>query len=165
MGAVFSVVLAIGLPVGGGTAFGIWSSDKIKTWYPKLKKPSWNPPNWIFAPVWTTLYSMMGVASWLVYHVKGWAPLQISLYTVQLAFNFAWNPLFFIYNKLGVALVDIMCMFVSALATAISFGQVSAAAGWLMAPYLGWILFATALNYRLWKDNPNADKLVEEKLQ
>eukprot|EP01023_Acetabularia_acetabulum_P030948 TRINITY_DN2912_c0_g1_i7.p3 TRINITY_DN2912_c0_g1~~TRINITY_DN2912_c0_g1_i7.p3 ORF type:complete len:166 (-),score=29.88 TRINITY_DN2912_c0_g1_i7:1556-2053(-) len=165
MGAVLSVTVAIGIPLGGGAIGSSLSRDKVKNWFPKLKKPSWNPPNWLFPPVWTALYTMMGVASWLVYRVEGFFSVPIGLYALQLVFNFAWNPIFFVQNKLGLAFVDIVCMFSSALATAISFGTVNKAAGILMAPYLGWVLFATALNYRLWRDNPDADKIDDGKLQ
>lgn len=121
-------------------------------WYASLNKPSWNPPGWIFGPVWTLLYLMMATAAWLVWKRAGWGK-ALGFYGVQLALNAAWTPLFFGAKQPGWALVDIIVMWVAILVTMVVFFRVSKAAGWLMVPYFAWVSFAMVLNYTLWRMN------------
>jgi translocator protein len=125
-------------------------------WYASLKKPSWNPPGWIFGPVWTALYTMMAVAAWLVWRQGGWGkprkPLLIFL--AQLALNAAWTPLFFGLHRPDVAFAEIVLLWLAIAATIAAFRRVSHAAAWLLAPYLAWVSFAAALNFTLWRLNP-----------
>merc|ERR1711934_899224 len=93
-GQGLSLVVAIGLPVAGGVLGSIYTVPAVKKWYPTLKKPSWTPPNWLFGPVWTALYTMMGVASYRVWKQGGFEKqgIPLALYAVQLALNFSWSP-------------------------------------------------------------------------
>ena len=122
-------------------------------WYQALEKPEWNPPAWIFGPVWTTLYGMMAFAAWLVWKRDGWK-LALSVYIIQLILNAAWSPIFFGAHELGWALVEILFLWAAILATLLSFHRISKPAAWLMAPYLAWVSFASFLNFTLWRMNP-----------
>jgi tryptophan-rich sensory protein len=124
-------------------------------WYAALKKPAWNPPGWIFGPVWTALYTMMAVAAWLVWQRGGFASQHrpLTLFLVQLALNAAWTPLFFGLHLPGLAFAEITVLWLAIAATLTSFRGVSHAASWLFAPYLAWVSFAAALNFALWRLN------------
>lgn len=124
-------------------------------WYATLRKPSWNPPAWVFGPVWTALYTMMAVAAWLVWRRGGWAAQRrpLALFLVQLALNAGWTPLFFGLKSPGLALAEIGLLWLAIVGTLIAFARVSRAAAWLLAPYLAWVSFAAALNFALWRLN------------
>jgi tryptophan-rich sensory protein len=122
-------------------------------WYAALMKPSWNPPAWLFGPVWTTLYTLMAVAAWLVWRRIGFSR-SLGLYLAQLVLNAAWTPLFFGAHQLGWALIEILVMWVMILRTLLSFRRVNPTAGWLFLPYLAWVSFAAFLNFTLWRLNP-----------
>lgn len=146
---------AVGLPLVIGFAGSLISAPGIRTWYPTLRKPSWNPPAAVFGPVWSVLYTAMGVASWRVWRVVGLSPSALWItYGVQLALNAAWNPLMFAGQKIDVALADIVALLAGATASAVQFGRVDALAGRLMVPYVAWVGFATALNVALLRLNP-----------
>jgi len=124
-------------------------------WFAKLNKPAWNPPGWVFAPVWTALYTMMAVAAWLVWQRGGFVIRRRpqTLFLVQLVLNAAWTPLFFGLHLPGLAFAEIVVLWVAIAATLVSFHAVSRAAAWLLAPYLAWVTFAAALNHALWRLN------------
>jgi translocator protein len=124
-------------------------------WYAQLDKPSWNPPGWIFGPVWTALYAMMGVAAWLVWRRSGFAgaPVALALFGAQLVLNAMWSWLFFGLHRPALALVDIVALGLAIAATIVAFWQHSRPAALLLVPYLGWVGFATALNLTLWRLN------------
>lgn len=125
-------------------------------WYAALAKPAWNPPSWIFGPVWTLLYVLMAVAAWLVWRA-GAGPQRrraLALYGVQLALNAAWTPLFFGLHLLGAALAEILVLWVAIAATMVAFARVSRVAAWLLAPYLAWVGFAAVLTFTIWRLNP-----------
>ena len=122
-------------------------------WYDSLAKPEWNPPSWIFGPVWTVLYLMMAIAAWMVWKRNGWRQ-PIRLYFLQLVLNAAWTPIFFGAHQPGWALVDILALWIAVLLTLLTFLRVSKAAGWLLVPYLAWVTFAAFLNFTLWRMNP-----------
>ena len=134
-----------------GTGFFV----SIDGWYAALHKPVWNPPAWIFGPVWTVLYLMMGVAAWLVWCEGGWKTRlwPLRLFLVQLLLNAIWTPLFFGMHQIGLALVDIALLWLSLAATLIVFWRVRRPAGLLLIPYLAWVSFATFLNFTLWRMN------------
>lgn len=113
-------------------------STQVKTWYPRLAKPWFTPPGWLFPVAWTGLYSAMGVASWLVFQNGGLAAnaLPLGLYALQLGANFAWTPLFFGAHRLDLALVDILAMDASILGCILTFRRASPLASNLMIPYL-----------------------------
>ena len=124
-------------------------------WYSALKKPVWNPPAWVFGPVWTALYTMMAVAAWLVWCRGGFVNQRgpLTLFLVQLALNAAWTPLFFGLHLPGLAFAEIMLLWLTIAATLAAFRRVSRAAAWLLVPYLLWVGFAAALNFALWRLN------------
>ena len=124
-------------------------------WYATLKKPSWNPPAWIFGPVWSALYTMMAVAAWLVWKRGGFAAQRrpLALFLTQLVLNAAWTPLFFGLHWPGIALAEITLLWLAIAATLAAFHHVSRPAAWLLAPYLAWVSFAAALNFALWRLN------------
>ena len=124
-------------------------------WYATLKKPSWNPPNWIFGPVWTALYTIMAIAAWLVWKRGGFPGqrLALSLFLAQLLFNALWSPLFFGLRHPALALADIVLLWLALLGTVAAFWNVRPIAGALLLPYLAWITFAGALNFALWRLN------------
>jgi tryptophan-rich sensory protein len=121
-------------------------------WYALLEKPSWNPPGWVFGPVWTILYILMGVAVWLVWKSRGFSG-AVYLFLAQLALNALWSYLFFGINRPGLAFLEILVLWVLILATMLAFRRVSTTAGALMVPYLLWVSFASVLNYALWRLN------------
>ena len=125
-------------------------------WYATLRKPSWNPPSWIFGPVWTALYVMMATAAWLVWRRGGWAGQRraLTLYLVQLALNAAWTPIFFGLKMPGLAFAEILLLLAAIVAAAFAFLGVSKGAAALLVPYLAWVSFAAFLNYTLWSLNP-----------
>jgi benzodiazapine receptor len=148
IGAVGWLVLTFGMAAIGAR----FLPDE---WYRQLNKPSWNPPNSIFAPVWTILYLFMAVAAWLVWRRYGItsALVPLSLFILQLLLNAAWTWLFFGRHQIRNALIDIVLLWILILATLISFWRLDALAGLLLAPYLAWVTFATVLNWTIWQKN------------
>ena len=122
-------------------------------WYATLAKPEWNPPSWIFGPVWTALYLMMAIAAWLVWKRDGWRR-PMWFYSGQLLLNAAWTPVFFAAHQIGLALIVITALWLAILCTLLAFLRISKPAGWLLVPYLAWVSFAAFLNYTLWRMNP-----------
>ncbi len=127
---------------------GWWTSLGQPEWYGSLVKPSWNPPSWVFGPVWTVLYAAMAVAAWLVWKQAGFdgANAALTLFFVQLALNLAWSGIFFALRSPGWALVEVGVLWLAILATTVLFFRHSTWAGVLMVPYLLWVGFASALN-------------------
>ncbi|PSC76292.1 translocator -like [Micractinium conductrix] len=161
MGNALSLAASVAVPLFGGMAIGISIGPEIKKWYPTLKKPSWQPPNWIFGPVWTVLYAAMGVAAHRVWQAGG-GPLPLGLYAAQLALNFAWSPLFFKTHNLKAATIDITALVGVLGATIYEFSKVDTLAAQLLIPYLGWVSFATALTINIWQNNPEAPKPADK---
>lgn len=125
-------------------------------WYERLSKPSWRPPNRLFAPVWTVLYLMIGVAGWLAWREVGFAgaPLAFTFYAAQLLLNAAWTPLFFGLHRPDLALFDIALLWLAIAGTILGFAAIHTGAALLLVPYLAWVSFATALNFAIWRRNP-----------
>ncbi len=126
-------------------------------WYRDLNKPWFNPPNWVFGPVWTLLYCVMGVAAWLVWR-KGntqFLVWPLGLFFLQLVFNALWTPLFFGMHEPGFALLDIIALWLAIAAAMIAFYPVSRVAACLFIPYWLWVSFATVLNTAVWWLNRN----------
>ncbi len=143
------------LLVGLGATFGsLFAPD---AWFSALLKPTWNPPPWVFAPVWTVLYTMMAVALWLVRREQEvQEPLRRRaqiLFAIQFALNMVWTPLFFGLHSAGVAFVVICLLWMALLSTMLAFGRVRALAGYLLLPYLLWVSFALVLNGTIWLMN------------
>jgi translocator protein len=148
MGAVGWLVLTFGAAVLG-------SRFPPDAWYYQLNKPSWNPPGWVFAPVWTLLYAMMAVSAWLVWKRYGFtgAAVALSLFVLQLILNAAWTWLFFGLHRPDLAFVDIILLWAGILATLVAFWKLLPVAGSLLIPYLAWVSFAAFLNWTLWRMN------------
>lgn len=121
-------------------------------WYATLAKPSWNPPNWLFGPVWTLLYIMIAVSGWLAWQQDG-KSLAMSLYALQLVLNAAWSWLFFGRHAIGLALVDIVLLLLAIVATIFLFWPLSRLAAGLLVPYALWVGFAMMLNAAIWRLN------------
>jgi tryptophan-rich sensory protein len=121
-------------------------------WYSSFNKPDWNTPAWLFGPVWSLLYTMMGIAAWLVWKDFGFkaAKIELSVFLVQLALNGLWSQIFFNFQNVGLALIEILFLLVAIFMTTYLFYQKNSAAGWLMVPYILWVSFATALNAAIW---------------
>lgn len=119
-------------------------------WYAALHKPLFNPPNWIFAPVWSALYVMMAVAAWRVWRRVGGIDSAIVLWVVQLVLNGLWSWIFFGMHRTGLALIDIGVMLVLIAIVTVAFMRRDRLAGYLMWPYLAWVAFASVLNLSLW---------------
>lgn len=125
-------------------------------WYAGLVKPSWNPPGWLFGPVWTLLYTLMAVAAWLVWREGGWKVQRRALgwYLVQWGMNALWTPLFFGLHRPGLAFAEILALDMAVLGTLAVFWRVKRLAGALLVPYALWVGFATLLNFTIWRLNP-----------
>lgn len=121
-------------------------------WYALMNKPAWTPPDWVFMPVWTTLYVLMGLAAWLVWERAGFTGAH-GLFFLQLVFNAAWSWLFFGLHRTGWAFGEILVLLALVLATTLAFWRHRPVAGALMVPYVAWTAFAAALNYQLWALN------------
>ena len=128
------------------------TNPEIPTWYAKLKKPSWTPPNWLFGPVWSVLYAAMAIAGWMVWKREGWR-VALTFFAAQLALNLAWSFVFFKFHNTGLAFAEIVLLWVAILATAISFAPISKVAAALFVPYLIWVTYAAALNFSIWRLN------------
>ena len=146
--------LAAALIITFGAAF-VNSSFPVDDWYDSLSKPVWNPPNWLFGPVWGVLYLLMAIAAWLVWRRNGLAgaAVPLGLFVLQLALNAAWSWLFFGRHALGLAFIEIIVLWVAILATIIAFWRLNPTGGILLVPYLLWVTFASVLNVTLWRMN------------
>lgn len=136
-----------------GTFF---TTPAIPTWYADLVKPSWNPPSWVFGPVWTTLFALMGIAAFLVWR-KGLqrrdVRIALGVFAVQLVLNTCWSILFFGLRNPGAAFAKIIALWLAILATIVTFFRISKTAAWLLLPYIAWVSFAAYLNYTIWMLN------------
>jgi tryptophan-rich sensory protein len=134
---------------------GAVTTPKIGTWYSTLVKPSWNPPAWIFGPVWSALYFCMAVAAWLVWRQGGFSGAKVPLtqFVVQLALNVLWSCIFFGLEKPGLAFGEVLLLWLAIATTMVLFWQRSMIAGILFVPYLAWVSFASFLNFTIWRLN------------
>ncbi|MGE3064911.1 MAG: TspO/MBR family protein [Hyphomicrobiaceae bacterium] len=145
-----SLVGFLVLVVGGGLAIGYLTAPG--DWYAGLAKPSFNPPGWLFAPVWTVLYILVAIAGWRTFERdrRGWA---MRLWWVQLVLNFAWSPTFFAAHMIGAALAVILLLLAAILAFIVTAWRLDRVAAWLFAPYAAWVAFASLLNGSIWMLN------------
>ena len=138
------------ITLGVGAAASLFTTPEIPTWYAGLNRPSIAPPNWVFAPVWTTLYVLMAFAAWRVWKITGLRSAAMAAFAVQLALNLAWSAIFFGLHDMGGALAEIVVLDLAIVTTVILFFGRDWLAGLLMLPYLAWTLFATFLTYAFW---------------
>jgi tryptophan-rich sensory protein len=152
----FKLIIAIAIPLLIGLSGGAFTAAEIPYWYAGLIKPSWNPPNWLFGPVWTTLYVLMGIALYLVWKseaVQAVKQTAFILFAVQLTLNFFWSIIFFNQHQIGWAMAEIIVLWVFILLTIFSFSKINNTAAWLLVPYISWVSFAAILNYTIWSLN------------
>lgn len=138
-----------------GLIGSVFTAQSVRTWYLIINRPSWNPPGWIFGPVWTILYILMGVASYLVWEKRGLpgAKSALFVYGIQLVLNLLWSFLFFGLKNPGLAFAEIILLWLAIVATLVLFWRLNTTAGALLVPYLLWVSFASFLNYTIWKLN------------
>ncbi len=149
------VLVAIAVCESAGGLGAIATKDGTKTWYPRLKKPSFNPPSWVFGPVWTTLYAMMGVSGWLLWRRREDEAAQRAgaLFAVQLILNTLWSFIFFRWRSPGWAFLEVIVLWAAIVMTIRAAWRVDPLAGALLIPYLLWTSFALLLNGRIWQLN------------
>lgn len=144
------------LPLIVGAVAGLFTTSEINGWFQTINKPSWQPPNWVFGPVWTALYLLMGIAFYLIW--KSNAPkakkrIAIILWIIQLVFNFFWSFIFFKQHQIDWALGEIVVLWFFILLTMVSFSRIRQIAAWLMVPYISWVTFATLLTLTIYQLN------------
>lgn len=145
-------LICILIPMIFGALGGIITIRSVKTWYPGIAKPSFNPPNWLFGPVWSTLFIVIGIASYLIWLKSAQiAKLSrtIAIYFIQLILNLAWSFLFFYNHLIGAALIEIIALLFVIAINGLVFYKIDKAAGLLFIPYFLWVTFASILNYNI----------------
>lgn len=150
------LVLCLVISLSAGLIGGIFTSSAITGWYSTLLKPGFNPPNWLFGPVWTILYLMMGLALFLIidsgerqYKIKS----ASGIFLLQLVLNLLWSLIFFGLKRPDLAFGEILLLWLAILWTIVSFRKISRQAALLLIPYLAWVTFAALLNFSLWRLN------------
>lgn len=158
--------ISIAAPLIAGVIGSIFTSESVSTWYQTIEKPTFSPPNWLFGPVWTTLYVMMGISLFLVWRAttntttftKDRRNRKIAAFIAfgfQLILNVLWSFLFFGLRSPQLAFVEIIILLISIVATIVIFSKISKLAAILMVPYAGWVTFASFLNLQIWLLNPS----------
>lgn len=150
------LLLSTAIPLSVGVVAGLFTATGVNGWYRTIEKPGWNPPDGVFAPVWTALYILMGLALYLVWRQDAPAEMRrraIVFWAIQLVLNGLWSFLFFNVHNVGLALVEIGILWLAILITIFLFARISKAAAWLLVPYISWVTFATILTYAIWQLN------------
>lgn len=155
---LFKLVVAIIVPQLAGAIGSIFTVSSLSSWYAGIVKPALNPPAWIFGPVWTTLFVLMGISLFLIWKSgPALAPKErrraMTLFFVQLGLNTLWSIIFFGLQSPGGALIEIVFLWLAIFATTVAFAKISKSAAWLLAPYLLWVTFAAYLNYAIYALN------------
>ena len=156
MKPIIKIIISIAIPLIVGGLGGYFTSSSVNGWYSTIQKPSFNPPAWLFGPVWRTLYVIMGISFFIVWKKNMLTPLKkkaMVFYFLQLALNLLWSFIFFYKKQPGWAFAEIILLLITITTTTIYFFRISKTAGWLMAPYIAWVCFATILNYSIWMLN------------
>lgn len=146
----FIINIAITLSIGA--LGGLATAQSVKTWYPTLNKPSFNPPNWLFGPVWTSLYILIGVAAYLVWIKRDQIthfPRTVAVYFIQLILNLGWSFIFFYLHEIGFALAEILMLLAAIIINAVMFYKIDKWAGLIVIPYIIWVSFASFLTYNI----------------
>ncbi|MBI2046163.1 MAG: tryptophan-rich sensory protein [Parcubacteria group bacterium] len=157
----FKLIIAIVVSELAGIIGSVFTTPSIGGWYAGIVKPALNPPAWVFGPVWTTLFALMGIAAFLVWSSYAEASadkkkrikLALILFGIQLILNMLWSIIFFGLHSPGGALIDIVFLWLAILATIIAFAKISKPAAWLLVPYILWVSFASYLNFAIWSLN------------
>lgn len=153
---ISKLIASILICEAAGVAGSIFTTPKISTWYASLNKPSFNPPSWIFGPVWTALFLLMGIALYFVWEAAAKnkkAKEAAAIFGIQLALNILWSYLFFGLQNPFYALIEIFVLWLAILAAIIAFNKIDKKAAYLLLPYILWVSFAAFLNFSLWKMN------------
>jgi len=154
---VTKLLVSIILPLSLGAIAGMFTSQSVPEWYATLNRPSFNPPNWIFGPVWTILYILMGISLFLIWkqNVSKERNRAILVFLIQLLLNFGWSFIFFYFNKIGLALVEIILLWINIVIMLVLFYRIKPMAAYINIPYLLWVTFATLLNVSFYFLNTN----------
>jgi len=150
---IFLAVISILIAQLAGAVGSIFTTSSIKNWYVFLEKPVFAPPNWLFAPAWITLYTLMGIAAFLVWQKTEDLRLRnsaLNLYAIHLVLNALWSVIFFGFRNPGLAFIEIVVLWIFILIITLKFFKIRKAAGFLFVPYLLWVSFASVLNYFVW---------------
>ena len=154
MNRYLKILIFVATCLGVGFVSSYATQSGVNTWFPTLEKPSFNPPNWLFAPVWSLLYLLMGVAAGRVWDRIDFDRENVKkaliLFWIQLALNALWSVLFFYFHNPLLALIEIILLWLLIYETHVKFKAIDKIAGWLFIPYLAWVAFATVLNASLW---------------
>jgi translocator protein len=152
---VISALVAVGAVVTASILGQIATYPNLSPWFAGLAKPSFNPPNWVFAPVWTTLYALMAFALWRILRLRGSSlrTTAVSLFFIQLALNAAWSWMFFWAHSPLLGLINIIPQFLAVLATIAAFARLDRLAAWCLVPLALWVSYASILNFWLWRLN------------
>ncbi|MCX6791223.1 MAG: tryptophan-rich sensory protein [Candidatus Gribaldobacteria bacterium] len=154
MPKILKILLAVLVCEGAGMLGAVFTTPAIASWYATLAKPSFSPPNWVFTPVWTLLFLLMGVALFLVWNEKSKGKniqTAVLVFFQQLALNVLWSVLFFGLHSPLLALIEIIILWLSIVMTIFYFAKISKTAAWLLVLYLVWVSFATFLNFSIWR--------------
>jgi translocator protein len=145
---IIKLIVSLFLPLSVGIIAGLFTSQAVPTWYATLNRPSFNPPNWVFGPVWTTLYVLLGISFFLIWKEEASKErdLAIKVFSIQMLLNFAWSFLFFYFNLIGAALIEIILLWTSIALMIYLFYIIKPFSAYLNIPYLLWVSFATILN-------------------
>ncbi|HAI22220.1 TPA: TspO protein [Candidatus Collierbacteria bacterium] len=148
---LWRLLLSLVISLSAGFLGALFTTPAVQSWYLTINKPVWIPPSWLFGPVWTSLFIMMGVALYLVWSTKMSNKVRVSLklFAAQLVLNVLWSVFFFGLGNFWLAFGEILVLWVFILVTIVSFGKVSKMASWLMVPYLLWVTFASYLNFTI----------------
>lgn len=145
---IIKLIVSLFLPLCVGVVAGIFTSQAVPTWYATLNRPFFNPPNWVFGPVWTTLYILLGISFFLIWKEEATKArdLAIKVFLIQMLLNFAWSFIFFYFNLIGAALIEIILLWISIALMIYLFYKIKRFAAYLNIPYFLWVSFATILN-------------------
>ena len=152
MNRFLKLILCILIPLSIGAISGIANASSVNTWFVTLNKPIFNPPNYLFAPVWTCLYILMGISIFLILQTPK-TPFRknaVTIFCVQLFLNFCWSFLFFKFQLLGIAFIEIIFIWLSIITMIYIFQKINKTAAYLQIPYLLWVSFASVLNASIW---------------
>lgn len=152
MKKIIKLIISILICQAAGFIGSIFTSGSVTTWYITLQKPWFNPPNWVFGPVWITIYLLMGISLYIVWSKKAKGSYYY-IFGIQLALNTAWSFLFFSLKSPFLAFIEIILLWIAILATIIFFLKISKTAAYLLFPYILWVSFAAFLNYNIWMLN------------
>lgn len=152
---IIKLIISIAIPLAIGAVAGMFTASAVPEWFASLNRPSFAPPNWVFGPVWTTLYVIMGISMFLIWKMPASNERSVALlvYSVQLMLNFGWSFFFFYFKTLGIALIEIIILWISIAAMLLLFYKLKPMAAYINIPYFLWVTFASFLNGGFYKLN------------